>query len=78
VYKSLAPVFTTLFSLCYLDAVLPYSAIYAVSRQERRGRKQALLPPLRRLAPLLPVYRGAALTLSWPNSAGLPAMPSRP
>lgn len=30
VFKGLAPIFTTLFSLCYLNAVLPYSAVSAV------------------------------------------------
>ncbi|EFN52306.1 hypothetical protein CHLNCDRAFT_139077 [Chlorella variabilis] len=30
VFKSLAPIFTTIFSMCYLSAVFPYSAVAAV------------------------------------------------
>ena len=38
VFKGLAPIFTTLFSLCYLNAVLPYSAVTAVGEGGTRGR----------------------------------------
>lgn len=65
VFKSLAPIFTTIFSMCYLSAVFPYSAVAAVRTGAGSLCAAGHLPPACRAA--------HAPAVLWMPAAGDPA-----